>query len=74
MKGKCQLQLCTHCHTSFDALPYPLVILVCCLKVNHKAYMMLYEATTSQLITFKRFLFVTYYFLNFASLKSDCYN
>ena len=26
MEGLCQLQLCIHCHLSFDTFPYPLVI------------------------------------------------
>ena len=36
MKSMCQLQLRIYYHLSFDAYPYPRVILVNYLEVNHK--------------------------------------
>ena len=65
MKSMCQLQLCICYHLSFDTFPYPLVILIYCLEVNHKIALMQKEATPRQLIAFRRFLFLIYYFFNF---------
>ena len=66
MKSMCQLQLCLYMYytMSFNAFPYPLVILVHYLEVNHKIAMVLEKATPRQLIPFRRFLFLTYYFFN----------
>ena len=68
MKSMCQLQLYIYLlyyHQSFDVFPFPLVILVYWLEVNDKRAVMLYEVTPRKLITFRRFLFLTYYFLTF---------
>ena len=60
MKSLCQFELCIYYHLPFDAFPYPLLILVDCLRleVTPKIALMLQEATPRQLIACKRFLFL----------------
>ena len=60
MEGLCQLQLCIHCHLSFDTFPYPLVIpSLFPLGISQSAL----EAIGSYTKTFSATIYILYFLL-----------